>query len=125
MSKSIIKTITIISFIFIAVIVFLFRQNRINELRKYEERFFIQQELERRDKETDRLLNQNQELIEVVEIKVKENDSLLFVVDIKEEKIQQAKKRKSHEETKAILYAPDTTIIRILSEHHIRTYNNK
>ena len=120
-----IKKSTYIFGFFTLLVLVLVRENKNKETKAYEVKFKAEQRIQKQ-KNTISLLLQNQETqIEKIKLEKIKNDSLLIANKLHEERTKQLKQSKSYEETRSIINAPDTTILRILSEHNIKTNDNK
>jgi len=119
-----IKASTYIFGLMVMIFVFLVREKKINEIKLYS----LKEESEKN------IQLQNQQIKELVEINKNQEikalnssrafDSLKTINKTQGYKIATAKKKLTDEKTRVILNAPDSTILRILSEHDIKTKSN-
>jgi hypothetical protein len=114
-------TLTYFTLAFIIILILLVREKKISNLEHIEQQYLIQQEINKRDSINKSLHHVNKELKNEIDIIYSKNDSLMVQVTIKEIKLKEAKQQLRNDESNTILYAPDSTIIRILSEHDIIT----
>ena len=116
-----IKYITISTGVFTLIFFFLIREKKIRELEHNQEKFIIWQEIQKRDSINKTLAKINEKQAKEIDVIYSKNDSLMIEVSIKEIRIEEAKKLINEESTNTILYAPDSTIINILSKHNFKT----
>ena len=119
-----IKVSTYIFGVLVVVFVFLVREKKINEAELHNIKTEAKSNIELQNKEIKELtaINKKQELKALNSQRL--NDSLKTINKAQGYKIAQAKKRLIDEKTRVILNAPDSTILRILSEHDIKTKSN-
>lgn len=114
-------TLTYFTLAFIIILILLVREKKISDLEHIQQQYLIQKEINKRDSINKSLHHVNRELKNEIDIIYSKNDSLMVEVTIKEIKLKEAKEQLKNDESNTILYAPDSTIIRILSEHYINT----
>ncbi len=116
-----IKVSTYIFGVLVVVFVFLVREKKINEAELHNLKTEAESNIELQNKEIKELveINKKQELKALNSQRL--NDSLKSINKAQEYKIQKAKQKLKDEKTRAVLNAPDSTILRILSEHDIKT----
>ncbi len=106
---------------FVVVLVLVLREKKIQTLEHYKQQYLIEREIAKRDSVNNSLHHINRELKNEIDVIYTKNDSLMVEVTIKEIKLNEAREQLKNDESNTILYAPDSTIIRILSEHDIIT----
>ena len=120
-----IKKTTILSALFLFIIFFLVREYKNTDLFHKQQKEILKESTIQKEKEILQLQEVNKTYKEEIDIIYKKNDSLEVEIVVREYKLDKAKKRINHESTKAIINAPDSTIIRILTEHEFETYINR
>ena len=119
-----IKTSTYIFAFFMLIFTWLLREKKHHELKIYEDKIKAEQRINEKNVIIDSLKIVNDLKEEIIIKDHKEIDSLKSINKVQEYKINTTKKKLNNENTIKILSAPDTTVLRILSKHHINTYNN-
>ena len=119
-----IKASTYIFGLLVMIFVFLVREKKINDIKLYTLKDEAEKNIRVQNQHIKELvkINKNQEIKALNSIRA--FDSLKTINQSQGYKIATAKKRLIDEKTRVILNAPDSTIIRILSEHHIKTKAN-
>ncbi len=119
-----IKTTTYL-FAFVTVaFLFLLREKKTIEAEQLKQEHYIEKEISEKDSLIEVLHDIEIEFINEIKVTEEKIDSLKVHSKVQEHKIIIVKEQINDENTKAILCASDSTIIRILSEHHIKTSNN-
>jgi hypothetical protein len=119
-----IKTTTYLFGFIIVAFVFLLRDKKTTEAEQLKKQYYIEQEIAEKDSIIGVLHEVEVEFINEIKVTEAKIDSLEVHSKAQEHKIIIVKEQINDENTKAILCASDSTIMRILSEHHIKTRNN-
>ena len=121
--KKMIKASTYIFGILVCVFFFIVREHKKKDFELYEHKKEAQERILKKDSVIESLIISEIKKIEELNKSILKIDSL-NVVNIKHKNTIKKAKQDLNAKTKYILCAPDSTIIRILSEHEFKTKGN-
>jgi len=121
--KKMIKVSTYIFGILVCVFFFIVREHKKKDFELYEHKKEAQERILKKDSLIQSLVISEIKKIEEIKNSILKIDSL-NVVNIKHKNTIKKAKQELNVKTKYILCAPDSTIIRILSEHEFKTKGN-